>query len=209
MDLYTPGLVYENVCIMMKKRGAVLNTAALGEQQILQQMNQREYIMVSAVRDASDPRGAATIIAVIIEPNSSISKTAKSLNKILTLAVKQKTANPMEILLITTEKMQERLTKQDEFKEEHKGVTINNYLYSIFLVNITEHVSAPKHELTDEKEIADFCKRYHTTKEQFSKIPASDPQAVWLGLVPGMVVRVVRASETAGEAPVYRICIKG
>ena len=209
MDLYIPGLVYRNVCSMLKKRGATLGSPELSESQILQQMNQREYILLNAVRGENDPRGAAVIIAVIIEPNSSISKTTKSLNKILNFVVKQKKAEPMEILLITRDQMQERLTKQDEFKGEHGGVSISNYTYSIFLVDITEHVSAPKHELADEKEVADFCTRYRTSKDHFSKIHASDPQAIWLGLVPGMIVRVVRASESAGEAPIYRICIKG
>ena len=114
----------------------------------------------------------------------------------------------MEILLITKEPMPERLIKQDEFKADNKDVTISNYSYNIFLVDITEHVSVPKHELTDAAEITKFCERYHTSKEQFSKIPMSDPQAIWLGLRPGMVIRILRASETAGEAPTYRICIK-
>lgn len=207
MDFPLSRLVYENVCKMLVKRGGIITSPLLSEDQIVQQMSQREYIMITATR-SNDPRGDATITAVIIDKDSSISKTAKSLSKILALALKQKSASPLEILLVTKDPMQERLMKQDEFKTDNKEVTIANYTYDIFLVDITEHVSVPKHELANEDEISEFCKRYHTSKEQFSKIPMSDPQAVWLGLQPGMVIRILRASETAGEAPTYRICIK-
>jgi DNA-directed RNA polymerase subunit H (RpoH/RPB5) len=103
--------------------------------------------------------------------------------------------------------MVDRLTKQENL-DLPEGVTLANYPYKLFLINITEHVSVPKHEIVPHEEVNAFCKRYYTTREQFSKISVADPQAIWLGLQPGMVVKVTRTSETAGEAPSYRICIK-
>jgi DNA-directed RNA polymerase subunit H len=208
MELYRPGLVYSNVRCMFKNRGALPADNELSESELIQKMNHQEYIMTSAVRDASDPRGEATIIAVIIDESSRIAKATAHLQKILAVAMKQKKPNiPLEILLITHEPMQDRLMKKDDIVPE--GVTISNHPYTIFLLDITKHVSSPKHELVDEKEISAFCARYHTSKEYFSKIPLSDPQSIWLGLRPGMVVRIIRVSETAGEAPTYRICIRG
>lgn len=208
MELYQPGLVYTNVRTMFKNRGAVLADNELSESELIQKMNHHEYISTYAVRDAKDPRGPATIVAIIIDEHSRIAKATAQLGKILAVAMKQKKANvPLEILLITREPMQDRLMKKDDIVPE--GVTISNYPYTIFLLDITKHVSAPKHELVDEKEVAAFCARYHTSKEYFSKIPMSDPQSIWLGLRPGMVVRIIRVSETAGEAPTYRICIRG
>jgi DNA-directed RNA polymerase subunit H (RpoH/RPB5) len=208
MELFQPGLVYENVQIMFKKRGAVPTGEQLTEQDIIRKMNQSEYVMTTAVRAADDPRGEAVITAIIIDANSKIARAAANLEKTIAIAVKQKKANvPLEILLITKEVMQERLMKKENLAPD--GVTISNHPYTIFLVDITSHVSAPKHELVSDAEVSAFCARYHTSKEQFSKLPQSDPQAIWLGLRPGMVVRVIRASETAGEAPIYRICIRG
>lgn len=208
MDLYQPGLVYSNVRTMFTRRGAVPSDVELSEPDLIQNINHREYIMTSAVRPATDPRGEAVITAVIIDENSRIAKASAQLEKILTIAIKQKKPNvALEILLITKEPMQDRLMKRDDIAPE--GVTISNHPYTIFLLDITKHVSAPKHELVLESEVAEFCTRYHTAKEYFSKLPMSDPQAIWLGLRPGMVVRIIRASETAGEAPIYRICIRG
>jgi DNA-directed RNA polymerase subunit H (RpoH/RPB5) len=193
---------------MFKKRGAELVDQPLSESELIQRMNNREYVMTSAVRGPEDLRGAATIIAVIVDENSRIAKATANLEKIIAIATKQKKPNiPLEILLITHEVMQDRLMKREDLVPE--GVTIHNYPYTIFLIDITQHVSSPRHELVSEKDVRDFCSRYHTSKEYFSKLPQSDPQAIWLGLRPGMVVRILRASETAGEAPAYRICIKG
>lgn len=208
MDLYPPGLVYINVRGMFTTRGAVAIDNELGEPELIQKIHHSEYIMTSAIRPPTDPRGEAIIVAVIVDENSKIATATSHLEKIIAIAVKQKKLNvPLEILLITHEPMKDRLMKRDDIVPE--GVTISNHPYDIFLVDITKHVSAPRHELVDEREVAEFCKRYHTAKEYFSKIPMSDPQAIWLGLRPGMVVRIIRASETAGEAPIYRICIRG
>lgn len=208
MDLYQPGLVYSNVRTMFKNRGAVPTDEELNEPELIQKINHREYVMTSAIRPPSDPRGEAVIVAVIIDENSRIAKATAQLEKILAIAIKQKKPNvPLEILLITKEPMQDRLMKREDIVPE--GVSISNHPYTIFLLDITKHVSAPRHELVPDAEVAEFCARYHTAKEYFSKLPMSDPQAIWLGLRPGMVVRIIRASETAGEAPIYRICIRG
>ena len=208
MELFLPVLVYENVQLMFRKRGATPTGEQLTEQDIIRKMNQLEYVMTTATRAATDPRGEAVIIAVIIDANSKIARAAANLEKTIAVAIKQKKANvPLELLLITKDPMQERLLKKENLAPD--GVIISNHVYTIFLVDITNHVSAPKHELVSDEEVRTFCARYHTSKEQFSKIPQSDPQAIWLGLCPGMVVRIIRASETAGEAPTYRICIRG
>jgi DNA-directed RNA polymerase subunit H (RpoH/RPB5) len=207
MESYQPALVYYNVLAMFENRGARPDAEPLPESELIRQMNNREYIMTSANRGPEDIRGAGTMVAVIVDENSRIAKATAQLEKIIALAAKQKKPGiGLEIILITQTVMQDRLMKREDLAPE--GVFVSNHPYSIFLVNITKHVSSPKHEIVPEQEVAEFCARYHTAKEYFSKLPMSDPQAIWLGLRPGLVVRIIRASETAGEAPTYRICTR-
>ena len=207
-DFYVPGEVYTNLRKMIIRRGGVPSDAELTNKQITQQLSQREYIIMAATRPATDPRGAATIAVVLVAPESKLVRATASLKKLLRDAMKLKKAEPLEVLLITKEPMQERLTDQEEIKEKNPNVIIENYVYTIFLVDITMHESSPEHQLASDEEMA-FCKQYYAQRADFPKIPVSDPQAVWLGLRPGMVVKIIRPSESAGYAPTYRVCVKG
>lgn len=208
-DLYVPGEVYTNLRKMIVRRGGVPVEPELSNKEITQQLSQREYIIMSASRPPTDMRGAATFAVVLMAPESKLVRAAATLKKLLRDAMKLKKADaPLEILLITSDPMQERLIGQEETKEKNPGVTIENYVYMIFLVDITAHESSPEHQLVSDDEVNTFCKRYYVQRGDLSKIPSSDPQAVWLGLRPGMVVKIIRPSESAGYAPTYRVCVK-
>lgn len=207
-DLYIPGEVYTNLRKMIVRRGGVPSDPELNNKQIAQLLSQREYIIISAERPQEDLRGAATIGVVLIAPGSKVVRASATLKKLMRDVMKLKKAVPLEVLIITDEPMQERLMVHDEIKDKHTGVSIENYPYMIFLVDITAHESSPEHYLVSEDEISAFCKRYRVQKSDFSKILSSDPQAVWLGLRPGMIVRIIRPSESAGYAPTYRVCVK-
>jgi DNA-directed RNA polymerase subunit H len=208
MESYVPWLVYENVSKMLVKRGCILVNPLLPEADVVKKMVQPEYVLLHGRRTIDDPRGAADVVSIVIAPDSKVAKNAAHLKKAITDALALKKAAPMEILFITNELMPDRLIKQDDLYSKHVDVTLFNYEYKIFIVDITDHVSAPVHLLVPEAEITEFCKKYYTTRDKFSKIPTTDPQAVWLGPRPGMVVKILRASESAGIAPVYRVCVK-
>lgn len=75
------------------------------------------------------------------------------------------------------------------------------------VVNISKHVLVPPHrKLTAEEGAAEMARLHVTNKTQLPLIKHADPQARYLGLVPGDMVEILRPSPTAGIARVLRIC---
>lgn len=72
----------------------------------------------------------------------------------------------------------------------------------------TQFAIVPKHEKINSEEVKRVMKElYIQSKAQFPIIRFhEDMQARWLGLVPGDVVKITRASPSAGEYIVYRVC---
>jgi DNA-directed RNA polymerase I, II, and III subunit RPABC1 len=73
------------------------------------------------------------------------------------------------------------------------------------IVNITEHELVPKHIILSDEEKQTLLKKYRLKESQLPKILTTDPVARFLGLVKGQVVKIIRASETAGRYITYRI----
>jgi DNA-directed RNA polymerase subunit H (RpoH/RPB5) len=74
--------------------------------------------------------------------------------------------------------------------------------------NILDHVLVPPHRVMMESEVQQVMKKYNITdKVQFPDISRFDPVARVIGLRPGQVCNIIRASKTAIETNYYRVCV--
>lgn len=191
MALYIPGVIYRNLNTRMARIGAVdlsgdinLDDAALS-----QKLNSVNYVAFHGVVDNT------TVTTVYIKEDATIQNKTALMRTMLT-QVKKPSAS---ILVVTHTPIKGRILE--------KITTISNVSANIFLYDPTTNVNVPQHIIADPAEIKEFCNRWYTQPDKFPKILSTDPQAVWLDLKPGMVVKVVRASESACSAIVYRLCV--
>ena len=74
--------------------------------------------------------------------------------------------------------------------------------------NILEHGLVPPHRVMVESEVKQVMTKYNITdKVQFPDISRFDPVARVIGLRPGQVCNITRASKTAIETNYYRVCV--
>jgi DNA-directed RNA polymerase subunit H (RpoH/RPB5) len=74
--------------------------------------------------------------------------------------------------------------------------------------NILDHVLVPPHRVMMESEVKQVMTKYNITdRVQFPDISRFDPVARVIGLRPGQVCNITRASKTAIETNYYRICV--
>lgn len=91
-----------------------------------------------------------------------------------------------------------------------KSIFSRMQIFSIeeLLINVTQHVLVPKHEVMKDSEVAEVIERFNIkTKSNLPFIQSIDPVARYLALKPGQVVKITRKSPSAGETVLYRYCI--
>ena len=75
-------------------------------------------------------------------------------------------------------------------------------------LNVLDHVMVPDHQIMSEEEVSELLSHYNITTEQLPKIYNDDPAVKTIGAEVDDVIKVIRASHTAGRAEAYRLVIK-
>jgi len=83
------------------------------------------------------------------------------------------------------------------------------FLEKELMINIVEHISIPKHILLSEEELKAVIDSYYAKRREIPEIYVTDPVSRYYNAKTGQMFRIIRASETAGFSPYYRLVVKG
>ncbi len=74
-------------------------------------------------------------------------------------------------------------------------------------IDILDHKMVPKHEIMTKKEKEVLLKKLNIAGKKLPKITLDDPAITDLGAKSGDVIKITRASQTAGHVFYYRIVL--
>ena len=76
-------------------------------------------------------------------------------------------------------------------------------------VDISKHKLVPKHTILNDKDKETLLRKYKISLNQLPRLITSDPMVKKLNAKVGDVVKIERASYTAGRTVYYRVVVKG
>jgi DNA-directed RNA polymerase subunit H len=89
-----------------------------------------------------------------------------------------------------------------------RKLRVSFFSIELLVINPLKHILVPKHEIvpdSEHKKLMDSM--YITAKSKFPEIKFHvDPIARCIGAIPGDIVKITRASASAGESIIYRVC---
>lgn len=206
--------IYENILKSCVHRRVTLDET-LEPTAVTKMLKHQEYVIIRGVRVAADgdPRPAVKFFCVLAAPESRYTSRAADLYKLLKeIGLDHKNRDvpqspPLEILMVTGETLNAS-TMKTIASFSGPTVYISVASYANFVTDITRSKMTPRHEIMSDAEIDEFCRENKKIRADFPKIENDDGMAIWLGLRPGMCVRVYRMSAPAGEMTAFRLCIR-
>jgi DNA-directed RNA polymerase subunit H len=112
------------------------------------------------------------------------------------------------LFIIIKEDMNDTLISELKHIWEKDGVFIVIQNIKRLQFNILDHILVPNHRVMKKSEVGNIMKKYNISDiTQFPDISRFDPVAQVIGLRPGQVCEITRASKTAIESNYYRVCI--
>jgi len=112
-----------------------------------------------------------------------------------------------DLIIIIKDEPNETLQKLQRTYYEHDGIFLTLINIDRLQFNILNHSLVPKHTLLSTESMEKVKKKYNITdNKNFPSISRFDPVSQVLGIRPGQVFEIERASKTAISSIFYRIC---
>ena len=193
--------IYTNVIKCLQYRKLTVKSKLLKHDDIITTLNSDEFILILA-----DNGHGYSVSTYLLSDNSKYADKTSGFEKLLKLMTSAPACN--EIMLVNKTELNIHIIKKlRAFMAENPTIIFNVRPHIYFLTDLPTHHCSIKHEICSEEEVKEICLRAYTQPDKFPKILQSDPQAVWIGAMPGSLIRIHRPSETACVAIVYRYCV--
>jgi len=112
-----------------------------------------------------------------------------------------------DLIIIVKDEPNDTLQKLQRASYEHDGIFLTLINIDRLQFNILNHSLVPKHTLLSTESMEKVKKKYNITdNKNFPSISRFDPVSQVLGIRPGQVFEIERASKTAISSIFYRIC---
>ncbi len=202
--------IYNNVLVMLEKyRELTLISEKLTFELFSREMSYNEYVVIKSKCGPDNIRGAVNNFTAIINDNSEYSTKSGRFVNLLSgmLPAKQAEVNNgtlHNICFVSAKPLTSHIRKVI-IKHESQQIYFEDYTYSKFCNILMMHNQVPKHTIVNIKE--DLF-RYFTADRYLPAINHDDVGALWIGVRPGMVVKLEKLSEITAYSIEYRICSK-
>jgi DNA-directed RNA polymerase subunit H (RpoH/RPB5) len=199
----------KNILELMKKQGYNVDDYShfsINEVNSMKQNNQLDMLLEKREDDIDSKRKNKIYIRYyltkMIRPNN-IDEMIEDLFNVEETLTKEDT-----LFIIIKDDINETLTNKLIHLWEADGIFIVMINIQRLQFNILKHKLVPPHIILNNSEVDDVMKKYNITqKQQFPDISRFDPVAQVIGLRPGKICNIIRASKTSITADYYRMCV--
>jgi DNA-directed RNA polymerase subunit H (RpoH/RPB5) len=180
---YNPQYVqYNNLYLMLHDaayRKLIPETKKIDRDVFEKQIHNDGFVQINSA--VSEEKNSKQIMSFLTFASEFYSKS-DGLKKIMQKIPDKK----IDVIIITTEPIKKSLYKK---LNNYQHVKFFNYPNHIFNCEISKATFCAKHTIIDKKEIEEL-KNFYLEPTMLNKIKSSDPQCIWIGAVPGDVIRI-------------------
>lgn len=200
----------KNVLDLMKKQGYNVNDYAnfsINEVNSMKLNNQLDMLLETSDDNVTDENPKKKIyIRYYLTSRPAPKNIQEMIDDLFILTETLKKADTLFIII--KDDPNETLINELKHIWESEGIFIVIESIKRLQFNILEHALVPPHRVMMESEVKQVMTKYNITdKVQFPDISRFDPVARVIGLRPGQVCNIIRASKTAVETNYYRVCV--
>lgn len=139
-------------------------------------------------------------------------KLTKRIEEIISKLESPEKSKDLTIIFLVRDGMTPSVKEAIRLLSHKYGVFIQIFPIRNLMYNCTKHKSVPQHIRITKTEyevyLQDFLDSLHIASlENLPKIFDTDPVAMFIGLRPGEMCKIIRPSMSAGEHIVYRYCV--